>query len=56
METRTSSPIDECLKMCGIAFCVYFAYRFGVRVGMQRPPKRDYCVKYGYNNDEDDDE
>ena len=37
MEMRPFSPVDECLKLCGIGFCAYLAYRLGVKVGMMKP-------------------
>ena len=54
MEMRPFSPVDECLKLCGIGFCAYLAYRFGVRVGMAKP-KEFTDVEYWSEDEEHND-
>lgn len=56
MEMRPFSPVDECLKLCGIGFCAYLAYRLGVKVGMMKPKSTMAMdVEYWSEHDEDND-
>lgn len=54
MEMKPFSPVDEFLKMTGIGFCMYLAYRVGVKVGMSKPKPVVYAEYW--EDDEEDDE
>lgn len=56
MEMRPFSPVDEALKLCGIGFCAYLAYRLGVKVEMMKPKSTMAMdVEYWSEDDEDND-